>query len=228
MKNGTWGEHSGPGARRLRRVSAKAAGAFPDRGPVSGPKPVCSPSCRIHPGRARFPGRGLATPGLGSPAALFSRIFYQPELDVVRNAMLKAGAAVETASERPNPALSLTPVYSTNPPASISLTITITSTIRNHKESVMKNGKCPKCGSDKVYCGVDVYPKSGPFGSNSIPISLTSIAAVDNYVCTECGYLERYVAESEKLREIARKWQQCGPAGSTKEKAGAGEASKGA
>jgi len=90
----------------------------------------------------------------------------------------------------------------------------------------MKNGKCPKCGSDKVYCGVDVFPKSGPFGSNSIPISLTSIAAVDNYVCTDCGYVERYIAESEKLREIAQKWCRSGP-GAAEKKSGQKEPSKG-
>ncbi|MEJ2689134.1 MAG: hypothetical protein P8130_04140 [Deltaproteobacteria bacterium] len=91
----------------------------------------------------------------------------------------------------------------------------------------MKNGKCPKCGSDRVYCGVDVYPKSGPFGSNSIPISITSIAAIDNYVCTDCGYLERYIAEPEKLKEISRKWRRSVPSASTKEKAGKEEPSRG-
>jgi hypothetical protein len=51
-----------------------------------------------------------------------------------------------------------------------------------------------------------VLPKSGPFGSNSIPISIVSIAALDNYVCTDCGYLERYIADAEKLKEIVQKW----------------------
>ena len=70
----------------------------------------------------------------------------------------------------------------------------------------MKDGKCPKCGSSEVYCGSEVQPKSGPFTSNAIPVSLTSIAPLDNYVCTECGYLERYVADSAKLKEIFIKW----------------------
>jgi len=70
----------------------------------------------------------------------------------------------------------------------------------------LKQGKCPKCGSEEVYAGIDVLPKSGPFGSNSIPVSIVSIAALDNYVCTDCGYLERYIAESEKQKEIAKKW----------------------
>ena len=71
----------------------------------------------------------------------------------------------------------------------------------------MKNGKCPKCGSSEVYAATDLLLKSGPFGSNSIPISLTSLAALDNYVCTSCGLVERYVADEEKLREIAKKWK---------------------
>ncbi len=70
----------------------------------------------------------------------------------------------------------------------------------------MKEGKCPKCGSEEIYAGVEILPKSGPFGSNSIPISIVSIAALDNYVCTDCGYLERYIADSEKLKEIVKKW----------------------
>ena len=71
----------------------------------------------------------------------------------------------------------------------------------------MKNGKCPKCGSTEIYAAQDLPLKSGPFGSNSIPISLTSMAALDNYVCTDCGYLERYVADEDKLKEIAKKWK---------------------
>ena len=72
----------------------------------------------------------------------------------------------------------------------------------------MKDGKCPKCGSTEVYSGADVYPKTGPFTSNAIPISLTSIAALDNYVCTDCGYVERFIAETGKLKEIFIKWRK--------------------
>jgi len=70
----------------------------------------------------------------------------------------------------------------------------------------LKDNKCPKCGSTDIYAGIEVYPKSGPFTSNSIPVSLTSIAALDNYVCVACGYVESYVAETEKLKEISKKW----------------------
>lgn len=74
----------------------------------------------------------------------------------------------------------------------------------------MKQGKCPRCGSEEVYSGIEVLPKSGPFGSNAIPISIVSIAALDNYVCTDCGYLERYIADPEKLQEIVKKWPKAG------------------
>ena len=70
----------------------------------------------------------------------------------------------------------------------------------------MKQGKCTKCGSEAVYSGVEIVPKSGPFGSNSIPVSIVSIAALDNYVCADCGYLESYIAETGKLKEITKKW----------------------
>lgn len=70
----------------------------------------------------------------------------------------------------------------------------------------MKEGICPKCKSDEVYAGADIILKSGPFGSNSIPISLSSIAALDNYVCTQCGYVESYILDPKKLMEISHKW----------------------
>lgn len=70
----------------------------------------------------------------------------------------------------------------------------------------MKTGTCPKCASKTVYSGASIPLKKGPFGSNSIPISLTSVAALDNYVCVECGYLESYVSNAERRAEIANKW----------------------
>jgi predicted nucleic-acid-binding Zn-ribbon protein len=72
----------------------------------------------------------------------------------------------------------------------------------------LKSGTCPKCASRAVFSGASIPLKKGPFGSNSIPISLTSVAALDNYVCSECGYVESYVSHSERLAEIAKKWVQ--------------------
>ena len=70
----------------------------------------------------------------------------------------------------------------------------------------MKDGNCPKCGANEVYSGAGLILKSGPFSSNAIPVSLTSMAPLDNYVCTACGYVEHYIADSRKLKEIEKKW----------------------
>ena len=82
----------------------------------------------------------------------------------------------------------------------------------------MKTGICPKCNSNKVFSGAGIPLKTGPFGSNSIPIGLTSIASLDNYVCGECGYVERYVSDETKLSEIARKWDKVEVEDAAKEK----------
>ena len=71
----------------------------------------------------------------------------------------------------------------------------------------MKNGTCPKCKSESIYCGDKIPLKNGPFGSNSIPVSIISIAALDNYVCTDCGYVESYIAEKDKREEIIESWR---------------------
>jgi hypothetical protein len=70
----------------------------------------------------------------------------------------------------------------------------------------MKNGNCPKCGSSEIYAGTDVFPKSGPFTCNAIPIGLTAMAPLDNYVCAACGYLESYISREEDIDGIRRKW----------------------
>jgi predicted nucleic-acid-binding Zn-ribbon protein len=71
----------------------------------------------------------------------------------------------------------------------------------------MKQGKCPKCGSMNIFTAEDLPLKSGPFGSNSIPVTLTTIAALDNYVCADCGLVEHYVADASMLKKIAAKWK---------------------
>ena len=70
----------------------------------------------------------------------------------------------------------------------------------------MKNGRCPKCDSSQVFSGADVFPKSGPFTCNAIPISLTALAPLDNYVCLDCGYVESYISTAEDLETVRRKW----------------------
>ncbi|MBT8342882.1 MAG: hypothetical protein HKP58_03580 [Desulfatitalea sp.] len=81
----------------------------------------------------------------------------------------------------------------------------------------MKNGKCPRCGSDKIYTAENLPLKGGPFASNAIPVSLTCLAPLDNYVCTACGLVEHYVLQEEKMAEIKRKWRRVGAANESTE-----------
>ena len=75
----------------------------------------------------------------------------------------------------------------------------------------MRSGKCAKCSSTDVRIGAQVANKGGVYGSNSIPITFWSAAALDNYVCVACGYVESYVADASKLRRIAEKWPRSAP-----------------
>ena len=75
----------------------------------------------------------------------------------------------------------------------------------------MLEGICPKCGSQQVYSGANVTHKGGYYGMNSIPIKgllAPSLAALDNYVCTRCGYVESYISDPRKLDQIAQNWSK--------------------
>ena len=70
----------------------------------------------------------------------------------------------------------------------------------------MKSGQCPKCGANEIFAGTEVFPKSGPFTSNAIPVSLTTMAPLDNYVCGDCGYVESFISRKDDIAIIRRKW----------------------
>lgn len=71
----------------------------------------------------------------------------------------------------------------------------------------MRDGKCPKCGSDEVYVG---GASMGAFGVNTIPVSTYRVATLTHYVCTVCGYTESYIKSQTMLRMIAEKWRRAG------------------
>ena len=60
----------------------------------------------------------------------------------------------------------------------------------------MKDGICVKCGGREVYTRRDGY-----YGLD-IPISTVSKTFLEMYVCAECGYLEFYVQNEAKLKQI--------------------------
>jgi len=75
----------------------------------------------------------------------------------------------------------------------------------------MLNGICPKCGSIEVYSGANVPLKKNGYGMNAIPIKGTlfpTLAALENYVCIQCGYVESYISDRRNLEEIAKHWRR--------------------
>lgn len=70
----------------------------------------------------------------------------------------------------------------------------------------MKSGICPKCGAAEVYAGTNVFNKSGSYYVNAIPVTFWHYAALDNYVCGECGYVESYIADAQQLHRIRENW----------------------
>jgi predicted nucleic-acid-binding Zn-ribbon protein len=70
----------------------------------------------------------------------------------------------------------------------------------------MKKGICPRCGSKEIFNGSNVANKSGMHDSNAIPVSFFRSAALDNFVCGQCGYVESYIAKEKDLAAIKAKW----------------------
>lgn len=74
----------------------------------------------------------------------------------------------------------------------------------------MRNGVCPKCGSNEIYMRAE---NKGGENVNSIPLGgFWSIRyfGLDNYICVECGYVESYISSPNALQAIAGEWQRVG------------------
>ena len=68
----------------------------------------------------------------------------------------------------------------------------------------MRDGICPKCGSEEV------YKKQS---TSYLQIRLTWIRAVypTNYVCANCGYYEWYIDNNAALEVIRNQWESANP-----------------
>lgn len=75
----------------------------------------------------------------------------------------------------------------------------------------MKSGVCPKCKSTNVFDGSGIPFKKGSYAQYAIKISAAFAAALDRYVCVDCGYVESYVAHASKLKTIAETWPRVVP-----------------
>lgn len=73
----------------------------------------------------------------------------------------------------------------------------------------VKNGICPRCQSAQVYSSSKLRPETG--SASTIPLSFLRSIALENYVCTNCGYVESYVSEPEMLSRIQDIWPRVDP-----------------
>ncbi len=74
----------------------------------------------------------------------------------------------------------------------------------------MRNGVCPICNSPEVYVGTTRMAsiRAGSYGANSIPVNWAITAPLENFVCADCGYVESYILEPEKLEKIRELWDR--------------------
>lgn len=73
----------------------------------------------------------------------------------------------------------------------------------------MKNGVCPRCHAREVYSSANIRYKTG--NSSTIPLSFLRSIPLDNYVCTNCGYVESYVADQDMLSRVRDIWTRIEP-----------------
>lgn len=67
--------------------------------------------------------------------------------------------------------------------------------------------KCAKCGSGKMRIRKQ---NSGAWGMNTLPLGKGKKAtvALDNLVCTSCGYVEFFISSDTALTKIAKNWDR--------------------
>ena len=80
----------------------------------------------------------------------------------------------------------------------------------------MKSGVCPKCGSRNIYTNIGNSKKSKFVAQgHGLLISQSylrgfNFVSFDDYVCTDCGYVESYILNEEKLKDIRDLWSRIG------------------
>lgn len=72
----------------------------------------------------------------------------------------------------------------------------------------MKTGQCPKCESLEIYTAengiyipklLGTFIRTGPSNAGS---------TTQDYICANCGYIERFVIDNDKLKEITKTWKR--------------------
>jgi hypothetical protein len=65
---------------------------------------------------------------------------------------------------------------------------------------IMKNGKCPKCGSTEVY-----KTANGPGQRGYRQLSMFTKARLAEYICCGCGLVESYLDDMNVVEKIKSK-----------------------
>ncbi|MCU0512727.1 MAG: hypothetical protein MUE40_09165 [Anaerolineae bacterium] len=68
----------------------------------------------------------------------------------------------------------------------------------------MKHGICRNCRQQAVF-------KKKADADYAIPIKTLSVSAVYHFICANCGYIENYILDAGKLRQIEQHWEYVPP-----------------
>ena len=74
----------------------------------------------------------------------------------------------------------------------------------------MKSGQCPKCNNMTVYKKTEGVGFGGGDKIYVYTSAMTRAVPPEDYVCTTCGYFERYISDREKLDSVAQNWEKVG------------------
>jgi len=72
----------------------------------------------------------------------------------------------------------------------------------------MKSGQCPKCNNPTVYKKTEGIAFGDGRNIKVYTSAVTMPVPTEDYVCTTCGYFERYVMDKEKLQAVTETWEK--------------------
>jgi hypothetical protein len=76
----------------------------------------------------------------------------------------------------------------------------------------MRRGACTKCGATEIHAARGHFSWGGESAVRITTSRMVRATLVDTYICVRCGYFEHYVADADKLGEVAERWGRVEPA----------------
>ncbi len=74
----------------------------------------------------------------------------------------------------------------------------------------MTDGVYPRCGSREIYTDGNLLRKINVFGLNQVVAKqgpfVYTLAEYENFLCAQCGYLERYVTNTSERQKLTKAW----------------------